>query len=112
MLRVSSAVAVCAFLTGALGAVGCSSSESPAPSEDCLQTAAAALKTCAKGSTLTGVDVSYYQGNVNWASVKGSGRHFAFVRISDGLNHPDTKFAQNWPAVRAAEEKKRVFQSA
>jgi lysozyme len=101
MTRVSAAVAVCALLTGTLSATGCSSADS-APGPECLGTASEALKTCAKGATITGVDVSYYQGTVNWPSVKASGRQFAFVRISDGLNTPDTKFAQNWPALKTA----------
>jgi lysozyme len=102
MIRLSAAVAVCALLTGAMSTAGCSSSDETTASDDCLGTTSAALKTCAKGTTITGVDVSYYQGNVNWASVKSSGRQFAFVRISDGLSHPDTKFAQNWPALKTA----------
>jgi lysozyme len=101
MLRLRT-VAVAALLTGALSVVGvgCSSSD-PAPGE-CLGSGAAPLKTCAKGTTITGVDVSVYQGNVNWTQIKGSGRQFGFARISDGLNSPDTKFAQNWPSMRAA----------
>lgn len=101
MRRLSAVVAVCALLTGAVSGVGCSSSDAP-PSDGCVGSGSAALKTCAKGATITGVDVSVYQGNVSWAQVKGSGRQFAFVRISDGLDHPDTKFAQNWPALKTA----------
>jgi lysozyme len=59
-----------------------------------------ALKTCAKGTTITGIDVSTYQGNVNWTQVRASGQEFAFARISDGLKVVDTKFAQNWPAIK------------
>jgi len=84
-----------------MSAVGCSSPDTP-PANECLGTGADALKTCAKGTTITGIDISYYQGNVSWSQVKGSGRDFAFSRISDGLKHPDTKWAQNWPAMKAA----------
>lgn len=101
MNRVAAAFAVCALLTGALSAVGCSSAEAP-PGDGCVGSGADALKTCAKGATITGVDVSYYQGNVSWSQVKGAGRQFAFARISDGLNYPDAKFAQNWPAMKTA----------
>src|SRR4051794_30706972 len=90
------AVAVCAVLTGAI-AVGCSSPSEEGAGE-CPARGAEALTTCAKATTLTGIDVSYYQGNVSWSQVKGAGRDFAFVRISDGLHYPDTKWAQNWPA--------------
>lgn len=104
MARSSAACSVSALLTGALlscAVAGCSSAEAPPP-DDCLGTTSEALKTCAKGATVTGIDVSYYQGNVSWSQVKSSGRQFAFVRISDGLNTPDTKFAQNWPALKTA----------
>ena len=103
------AVAGCALLAlGSLGAVGCSS-EDPTPPERLGETAAP-LRTCAKGGTLTGIDVSYYQGTVDWAKVKGDGRTFAFARASDGLNYPDTKFAQNWPAMKSAGVIRGVYQ--
>ena len=101
MRSLSAVVAGFALLAGAMSAVGCSSSDS-VPGDGCVGSAAEALKTCAAGATITGVDVSVYQGNVNWSQIKGSGRQFAFVRISDGLSSPDSKFAQNWPALKAA----------
>ena len=103
MAKVPGAVAVGLFLTGALCALGCSSSDaSRAAGDGCVGSASEALKTCAKGATITGIDVSSYQGNVSWSQVKGAGRQFAFARISDGLNSVDSKFAQNWPAMKAA----------
>jgi lysozyme len=56
---------------------------------------------CADGATVEGLDVSYYQGKVNWASVKASGRAFAIARISDGGYH-DPDFATNWSGMKAA----------
>lgn len=84
-----------------VAAVGCGS-QSSSPKGECTGDTAQELKVCAKGATLQGVDVSYYQGNVDWTKVKASGRTFAFARVSDGLNYPDTKFAANWPAMKAA----------
>ena len=52
-----------------MSVVGCSSSGGGAPDE-CIASGSAALKTCAGGSTIKGVDVSTYQGNVSWAQVK------------------------------------------
>ena len=101
MRRLFAVVAGLALLTGAMSAMGCSSSGS-VPTEGCVGNTSEALKTCATGATVTGVDVSVYQGNVDWSQIKGAGRQFAFVRISDGLNSPDSKFAQNWPAMKAA----------
>lgn len=101
MTRFSAVAAVCALLTGTMFAAGCSSSD-PAPGDGCVGNGSEALKTCAKATTLDGVDVSSYQGTVNWTQIKGAGRTFAFVRISDGLNSIDSKFATNWPAMKAA----------
>ena len=60
------------------------------------------LRVCASGSTLKGIDVSVYQGSVDWAKVKSSGRSFSFARVSDGTSSIDSKFASNWPKMKAA----------
>ncbi|HEX3346420.1 MAG TPA: GH25 family lysozyme, partial [Polyangiaceae bacterium] len=49
-----------------------------------LGTTSEATTVCAAGTTVKGVDVSSYQGTINWASVKAAGIDFAFARISDG----------------------------
>ncbi len=88
----------------ALGAtpalVGCSSDEEA--TEGTCASSESALKVCANGPVLRGVDVSKYQGTVDWAAVKASGRVFAFARIGDGVNTQDTTFATNWPAMKKA----------
>jgi lysozyme len=59
------------------------------------------VTVCAKGPTVEGIDVSYYQGTIDWPKVKASGRVFAIARISDGT-YMDTKFDANWPAMKSA----------
>ena len=59
-------------------------------------------RVCAAGPTTKGIDVSYYQGTIDWAKVKTAGVAFAFVRVSDGLATIDAKFSQNWSGARAA----------
>jgi lysozyme len=49
-----------------------------------------------------GIDVSKYQGNVNWGNVEAAGISFAFARVSDGLNNPDPYFSQNWSGMKNA----------
>lgn len=61
-----------------------------------------ALRVCSTGTTVKGVDVSTYQGTVNWGSVKASGHVFGFARISDGLTHKDATFAPNWHSMKTA----------
>src|SRR2546425_966411 len=60
------------------------------------------LTVCAAGSTVEGIDVSYYQSTINWSSVAAAGKKFAFIRVSDGTTTPDTQFARNWTMSRAA----------
>jgi lysozyme len=42
------------------------------------------------------VDVSAYQGQVDWPTVRANGIAFAFARASDGTGVPDSTFARNW----------------
>jgi lysozyme len=51
---------------------------------------------------LQGIDVSQFQGNVDWAQVKNSGIAFAYCRATVDATTVDTKFAANWPAMKAA----------
>ncbi len=54
------------------------------------------LDVCAGGPTLDGIDVSKWQGTINWDQVAGAGISFAFIRVSDGVNTYDDKFQYNW----------------
>ena len=56
---------------------------------------------CGKGSVV-GIDVSTYQGTVDWAKVKAAGKTFAFARVTHGTGTIDNQFAKNWPAMKAA----------
>jgi lysozyme len=49
-----------------------------------------------------GIDVSKYQGEIDWASVKASGVRFAWIKATEGGDVVDTKFAQNWFLSKAA----------
>ncbi len=82
-------------------ATGCSSS-TDAPNEGCVDNGSSALTTCAAGPTVKGIDVSVYQGTVGWPQVKAGGWVYAYIRVSDGLNYPDSKFATNWSGSKAA----------
>ncbi len=87
---------------GAL-AVACGGGGSSTQSQTCSTSAGLeAPLVCASGQVVQGIDVSVYQGSVNWASVKKAGIDFAFARVSDGTGTKDTEFATNWPAMKAA----------
>ncbi|MDB4967634.1 MAG: Integrin-like repeat domain fused to lysozyme, glycosyl hydrolase [Myxococcales bacterium] len=59
------------------------------------------LSVCLGKASLEGVDVSTYQGSVNWPAVKASGRAFAITRVGDGLGGDNT-FDTNWKGIKAA----------
>ncbi|BCY16943.1 hypothetical protein hrd7_07920 [Leptolinea sp. HRD-7] len=50
---------------------------------------------------ITGMDVSAWQGNVNWGKAAKNGVRFAFIKVSQRL-YADKLFFQNWPAAKAA----------
>lgn len=82
----------------ALFAVGCAAE----PAVEAVSTAEQEATVCGVGPTVKGIDVSVYQGTINWTAVKGDGVKFAYIRASDGLNSIDSKFATNWSGSRAA----------
>jgi GH25 family lysozyme M1 (1,4-beta-N-acetylmuramidase) len=56
---------------------------------------------CGVGPTIKGIDVSKYEGTIDWQAVKGDGVEYAFVRVSDGTMFPDEFFDANWSGSRA-----------
>src|SRR5581483_7236413 len=48
-----------------------------------------------------GIDVSHYQGTINWTSVKNSGVSFAFIKATEGLTIKDQDFDANWAGAKA-----------
>jgi lysozyme len=59
-------------------------------------------RVCASGTVTKGIDVSYYQGTINWTSVANSGIKFAFIRVSDGTGFHDPKFTSYWAGAHNA----------
>ena len=60
------------------------------------------VKSCAAGGTVEGIDVSKWDGTIDWTAVKKAGKAFAFIRVSDGLNYPDSTFTSNWVHAKSA----------
>jgi lysozyme len=52
--------------------------------------------------TVLGIDVSHYQGDVNWHLVSQSDFRFAFIKASDGSIFEDPKFKAHWSGARDA----------
>ena len=49
-----------------------------------------------KVSGLKGLDVSSWQGNVNWSSVKANGARFAYVKATEGTSYTNPYFSQQY----------------
>ena len=74
-----------------------------------LGTAEEAVVVCAKGPVVYGVDVSSWQGSIDWKAVKSSGKDFAFARVSDG-SYIDKDFPGNWTGMKGAGLLRGVYQ--
>ncbi|HEY7957863.1 MAG TPA: GH25 family lysozyme [Polyangia bacterium] len=60
-----------------------------------------AATMCPNGATVSGIDVSGYQGTVDWAQVAASGRKFAIAKATEGVTFTDSTFATNWAAMKS-----------
>ncbi|RRI03510.1 muramidase [Mesorhizobium tamadayense] len=56
-----------------------------------------------------GVDVSRWQGNINWQKLRGQGANFAYIKATDGGDHLDPMFAKNWRGANAAGLKRGAY---
>ena len=54
------------------------------------------------GAITRGIDVSEWQGTINWQSVKNSNVDFAFVRIAYGSNYLDKTYDYNMQQAEQA----------
>jgi Lyzozyme M1 (1,4-beta-N-acetylmuramidase) len=43
-----------------------------------------------------GVDVSRWQGDIDWVKLRNQGANFAFIKATDGGDHLDPNFRTNW----------------
>ncbi|MEX0956343.1 MAG: GH25 family lysozyme [Rhizobiaceae bacterium] len=49
-----------------------------------------------------GVDVSRWQGEIDWEKLRRYGANFAYIKATDGGDHLDPKFQENWRAAKRA----------
>jgi len=91
----------CALLVGCAGTGN---------DDDAIASIDQAATVCGSGPTLKGIDVSYYQGSIDWARVAADDVKFAFVRVSDGTTYIDNKFSTYWAGSRAHGIKHGAYQ--
>ncbi len=59
------------------------------------------LSVCAKNGTLPGVDVSTYQGSIDWSAVAGAGIRWAYAKATESTDWQDPTFHGNWSGMQA-----------
>jgi lysozyme len=56
----------------------------------------------ARALPIQGIDISRYQGDVDFARLRAAGAHFVFIKATEGIDYVDPNFARNWARARAA----------
>lgn len=56
-----------------------------------------------------GVDVSRWQGAIDWERLRAQGANFAFIKATDGGDHIDPMFRKNWNGAAAAGIKRGAY---
>ncbi len=54
---------------------------------------------------IRGIDISYYQGEVDWRVLSGENIEFAFMKATEGSSHVDSKFEENWQQAKETDLK-------
>ncbi|MGF7055460.1 lysozyme [Bosea sp. OAE752] len=49
-----------------------------------------------------GIDVSRWQGDIDWSAVRASGIRFVYMKATEGGDHIDPAFQRNWDGARRA----------
>jgi GH25 family lysozyme M1 (1,4-beta-N-acetylmuramidase) len=51
----------------------------------------------ASATTVEGIDVSHWQGSINWNAVRASGIEFAYIKATEGTTFRDASFNSSYP---------------
>jgi lysozyme len=54
----------------------------------------------ARRKAIQGIDVSRWQGEIDWARVKDADTRFAFIKATEGGDHLDPSFRRNWAEAK------------
>lgn len=56
-----------------------------------------------------GVDVSRWQGEIDWETLRKQGANFAYIKATDGGDHLDPMFKKNWEGAHRAGLKRGAY---
>jgi lysozyme len=88
LLRLGLAAALVALLAGCSGGAGPLEFDEGLPNP--------------RDFPIQGIDVSKYQGDIDWNAVAASGVKFAWIKASEGGDHADERFQANWDGAKQA----------
>lgn len=75
--------------------------EEPSTTENVLPTIPVAPVISSDGHA-QGIDVSHYNGNIDWQQVAAAGKTFAFIKATEGTKYQDNQFLINVQGAREA----------
>ena len=56
-----------------------------------------------------GVDISRWQGDIDWIKLRSQGANFVYIKATDGGDHLDPMFRTNWQRAKAAGMKRGAY---
>jgi lysozyme len=56
-----------------------------------------------------GIDFTYYQGAIDWPTVRANGTTFAYIKATEGGDRADKNFSQNWDGASQAGLKRGAY---
>ena len=62
-----------------------------------------------EGYEVHGIDLSHYQSKISWDSVAVQGIAFAFVKATEGRQHLDKKYCENWQEMKRVGIKRGAY---
>ncbi len=51
-------------------------------------------------SEVCGIDISHWNGNINWKAVSLDNISFVYMKATEGVSYVDPSFNTNWPAIK------------
>lgn len=58
------------------------------------------ISVCQGRAITPGIDVSAWNPNINWPRVKTAGKHFVFIKATEGIDYVSPQFAGDWAAAK------------
>ena len=66
-------------------------------------------KSSPKQLAVHGVDISRWQGDIDWQKLRGQGANFVYIKATDGGDHLDPMFHKNWKNAERAGLKRGAY---